>query len=88
MIFSKLFGKIKGVTHGFGTRFDAVPLNGHLLQQVHGKKIIVVRRGEEAPVTEPKADAWITNASSIVLGIKTADCVPILMYDPIQKVVA
>ncbi|MDO8462389.1 MAG: peptidoglycan editing factor PgeF [Deltaproteobacteria bacterium] len=95
MIFSTLLGKIKGVTHGFGTRFDAVPLNGHLLQQVHGKKIIVIRRGEEcrgvlqyAPTNEPKADAWITNASSIVLGIKTADCVPILMYDPIQKVVA
>ena len=33
-------------------------------------------------------DALITNVPYVVLTILTADCVPILLYDPVQKVVA
>ncbi|MBI1908795.1 MAG: peptidoglycan editing factor PgeF [Deltaproteobacteria bacterium] len=93
MIHSKILNNIPGIQHGFGTRFDAAPPNTHLLQQVHGKKVVVIRRGDEAPVIEskgdsPKADAWVTNDPSLIIGIKTADCVPILLYDPVQKGVA
>lgn len=33
-------------------------------------------------------DALITNFSDFCIGVTTADCVPILLYDPINKVVA
>jgi YfiH family protein len=33
------------------------------------------------------ADAIITNRKSVLIGIKTADCVPILIYCPDQKVI-
>jgi len=33
-------------------------------------------------------DALITNFSDFCIGITTADCVPVLLYDPINKVVA
>ncbi|NDV77600.1 peptidoglycan editing factor PgeF [Dysgonomonas sp. 511] len=34
------------------------------------------------------ADALITNQKNICIGITTADCVPILIYDPVQNVFA
>jgi len=33
-------------------------------------------------------DALITNIPNIVLMVKTADCVPLLIYDPIKRVIA
>ena len=36
----------------------------------------------------PNCDALMTNVPGIVLVTREADCVPILIYDPVQKVVA
>lgn len=36
----------------------------------------------------PDTDALITNVSGVCIGIRTADCVPVLLYDPVQKVIA
>ena len=35
-----------------------------------------------------KADAVITNKKRLPLGILTADCVPILIYDDVSKMIA
>ena len=35
-----------------------------------------------------ETDAVITNLKSVCVAIKTADCVPILVYDPVKQVVA
>ena len=35
-----------------------------------------------------ETDALITNLKGVCIAIKTADCVPVLLYDPKQKVVA
>ena len=32
-----------------------------------------------------EADAIITNLKNVVIGILTADCVPVLIYDPIKR---
>ncbi len=48
-----------------------------------------VTRGWESNLdTIEDCDALITNLSNVVLTILTADCVPILLYDPVQQVVA
>ncbi|OFX27633.1 MAG: hypothetical protein A2041_10270 [Bacteroidetes bacterium GWA2_31_9b] len=36
----------------------------------------------------PDTDSLITNIPGICIGIRTADCVPVLLYDPVQKVIA
>lgn len=33
-------------------------------------------------------DAYITNEKGICIAVKTADCTPVLLFDPVQKVVA
>lgn len=38
--------------------------------------------------TRPEADAVVTNQAGILAGVRTADCVPILLVDPPHKAVA
>jgi len=54
-----------------------------LLSQVHGAAVV------EAPWdTMPKADAAVATAPGFLLGIQTADCLPLLLVDPRRRVVA
>lgn len=59
--------------------------DGKFLKQVHSNKVLVVdNQSQNTSYTE--ADALVTTISNIKLCIKTADCVPILLYS--QSVVA
>ena len=49
----------------------------HTLRQVHGNTIVHIGGGEAASVLE--ADGMLTTEQNVLLGIKTADCVPILL---------
>lgn len=60
------------------------------LHQVHGNTVAVVDRvppGAEEILPRPRADAAVTASAGVVLGILTADCVPILFADPKAGVV-
>ncbi len=57
------------------------------VSQVHGDSIVEARasRREDADVVPPplaEADAIWTKAEGVAVGVKTADCVPILLADP------
>jgi YfiH family protein len=66
------------------------------VKQVHGARVLLV----DAPATrrpgfpfslidEPvEADATITNLPGLALTVSTADCVPILIHDPVRRAVA
>jgi YfiH family protein len=62
--------------------------------QVHGDKILII--GSDflsKPDTEQSSllhgvDAVITNQKGICIGVGTADCVPVILFDPILKVFA
>lgn len=73
----------------FSTRRDSVlpchVITGH---QVHGCKVAVVERGDLTREDLTGYDALVTNLLGVSIGVRTADCVPILMYDPVQKAVA
>ncbi|MBL8025078.1 MAG: peptidoglycan editing factor PgeF [Fibrobacteres bacterium] len=58
-----------------------------LLDQVHGDKIIQVNERFNTTVLQ-QADGLITNVPGKILTIKTADCVPVLLYDPVNKAIA
>lgn len=93
--------EVPGLVHGFerrrsgsgvesrdGTRervASALAENGrlHLLQQVHGATVV------GAPFEgRPEADAQITGQPGALLGIETADCLPVLLVDPERRLVA
>lgn len=54
--------------------------------QVHGNRIIQVDAPRGLDNAPQKADGLVTGKSDITLFMRFADCVPILLYDPVQKV--
>ena len=60
--------------------FTLVPLN-----QIHSD---VIRLLDAAPTRPCKGDASATNRPGLFLAIQTADCIPILMVDPMKRAVA
>jgi hypothetical protein len=95
------FHAVSGLVHGFEQRG---PVDGNeageesrvrvaralegagrllFLKQVHGASVV------EAPWDEPPpADAAVAVAPGLLLGIQTADCLPILLVDPERSFVA
>jgi hypothetical protein len=63
-----------------GERIEVV-----VAKQVHGCKVLRV----DAKSREPEeGDALWTTAPDVVLGVLTADCVPILLWEPEQRIAA
>ncbi|HXF90791.1 MAG TPA: peptidoglycan editing factor PgeF [Candidatus Nitrosotenuis sp.] len=54
-------------------------------KQVHGTGVVIVTKPLTHPL--PEADAMVTRCSEIILGISTADCVPVLFADPESNVI-
>lgn len=52
-------------------------------RQVHSANVAVVAE----PGIYADTDALVTGTDEIILAIKTADCIPLLLYDPVQAVV-
>jgi len=50
--------------------------------QVHGDGVKAVRTNEDIENSEEKFDGLVSNIPGVLLGVKTADCVPILIGDP------
>jgi polyphenol oxidase len=50
--------------------------------QVHSDQIKTVRLGDEIAESDEKYDAVVSNLGAILAGVKTADCVPVLLGDP------
>ena len=56
-------------------------------RQTHSDHVAVVTSGN-TETTIPDTDALITNEPGLFVCVQTADCVPILLFDPHKKVVA
>lgn len=55
------------------------------LLQVHGREVVTV--GEHPAAERPHADALVTDRPGVVLVVRAADCVPVLLADPVAGVV-
>jgi len=92
---------IPGLVHGFGQRLGPLGWESRdagrarmtaalasagqllLLRQVHGTAV------REAPWEgTPEADASLAEVPGLLLGIETADCLPVLLVDPQRQAVA
>lgn len=73
----------------FSTRRDSdLPypvIQGH---QIHNGKVAVIDRPWMTREQLEGYDAFVTALPGVAIGVRTADCVPILIYDPAQRVVA
>ncbi|MBN1438769.1 MAG: peptidoglycan editing factor PgeF [Anaerolineales bacterium] len=54
------------------------------LSQVHSRRILVARlRAAGEPI--PQADGMVTDSPKLTLCLRFADCVPILLFDPVRR---
>jgi YfiH family protein len=71
----------------FSSLKDACPV---FLRQVHGNSVAVIDHatGKEADGSVGVADAAVTDLPHQLLTILVADCQPVMLYDPVQSVIA
>jgi len=69
----------------FGGRLGIDPQRIVTLRQVHGDEVVII---DEMPNRPPEADAIIVTMPGIYPAVKTADCVPILLIDPVRRISA
>ena len=74
----------KAVASAFGICIDRVVT----VDQVHGENIVTVNDLNFRDVRNVHADALITDVPGIALGVETADCVPVLLFDPMKSAAA
>lgn len=72
--------------HGFGTRHSVwpEPHRSATLVQIHSAESHVARRAGDYG----SGDALLSNEAGVYLSIRTADCVPVLLADPVNRAVA
>ncbi|MFF4544259.1 peptidoglycan editing factor PgeF [Streptomyces sp. NPDC001406] len=58
------------------------------MNQVHGADVIVVDGPWDPAAEIPSVDAVVTARRGLALAVLTADCVPVLLADPVAKIAA
>jgi YfiH family protein len=53
--------------------------------QIHSGDVTLVSKGGQNPY--PKTDALLTNKQGVYLVISVADCLPVMLYDPVNKAI-
>jgi hypothetical protein len=76
------FADLEGLAHGFGECSSNYPDGIVVAKQIHSDVV------QDASLPLGEGDALISDRPSVIVGVKTADCVPILLVDPVAHVVA
>lgn len=96
---SSLFQTFPHLMHGFTTKelgadYDLIAVELKILvsqiyyvDQIHSNRVLVIDKKTELDEL-PQADALVTNLENVIIGVRTADCLPILLYDAKNEVVA
>lgn len=69
-------------------RDESLPYEVTVGHQVHGNAVAVIDRKGMTRDDLDGFDAMITNIPGCAIGVRTADCIPILLYDTRHKAVA
>ena len=91
-----------GIKHFFTTREYSDHLSAPfvdrktlvMVNQVHGDDIFIIDKPVDGiasllrEASQSQCDALITNQCDIGIGVVTADCLPVLIYDPVHSVIA
>lgn len=71
-------------SHGFGTR-EASPTADVTLRQIHSNTVFNAAGLHDG---EREGDALVTDQPGLAIGVRTADCVPILLLDAERRAIA
>lgn len=90
---SQLLNGVAGLEHFCTMRSFQEPGRGVWMpRQVHGTNIVIVDKDTaydaECELQAVEADAVITSMTDRWIGVRTADCVPVLIADPVHHVIA
>jgi len=85
MIQAPNFADLEWLDHGFGLRGSTMPPGIRTVKQIHSSIVI---DASTSSAGEPQGDALISDRPGVRVGVKTADCVPILVVGPSIRVVA
>ena len=83
-----LYDIAEGVTAFSPLKDAALPMHVVQAHQVHGDRVAVVRSAALTREDLDGFDALITDVPGVAVGARTADCIPVLMYDPVHRAVA
>lgn len=73
----------------FSTYRDAVlPYRVVQPHQTHGCTVVQVTDPDTSREDLEGVDALVTDVPGLAIGVRTADCIPVLLYDPVRKAVA
>jgi YfiH family protein len=74
------------LARAFGTTLERMVT----VTQVHGADLLVIDQPNDdfGHFTRLECDGIVTNQPNVMIGVCVADCVPVLLYDPRQQVVA
>ncbi len=92
---SSLLDQFPFVVHGFGTKYFQEKemkelsrlknLKPVFLKQAHSDRFHFLK---DDPDFLLEGDGLITSSPGLLLSVKTADCLPVLLFDPINRIVA
>ena len=60
----------------------------YLVKQIHSNKFVFIDKNQNKKIRKVEADAIITNKNNFPIGVLTADCVPILISDKENSIIA
>ena len=76
------------VCAGTVARGEALPCPIMQMNQVHDVKVAVVDRVDISQDDLDGCDAMMTDLIGVAIGVRSADCIPVLLYDPVKKAAA
>lgn len=85
LLVHELCSSVESFSTRKGSSLPYPVVTGH---QVHGTRVAVVNRPDMTREDLDGYDALVTNLRGIAIGVRTADCVPILLFDPHKSVIA
>lgn len=79
-------GNLSLLARSFGSRMEKLVT----VTQVHGTDLLVIDQSNPdfCHFRKLECDGIVTNQPGVMIGVCVADCVPLLLLDPVQKVVA
>jgi YfiH family protein len=66
---------------------DCDPESVYDVWQIHGVSVVVAESPRPKNMTPLQADGILSNTSEVTLLMRFADCVPILLHDPLRRIV-
>ncbi len=71
------------LAEGAGVSVDQIPF----FKQVHGNRVIAVTREFLVNCSLPEADGFVANQLNVPINVRTADCLPVFLFDPHTKTI-